>query len=138
MTIVVVFLRTRWSSRNRHPTHGTTIAAPSHSIVSSGRPIARRMVDTRDGGLSSGSFSAAPVTRTAGCTTAADTGSAREAADRFDALVASGASDAARRSAFVSRTNDLGTHACQPARMRLYCDLGTDLDEAFLIWNQAS
>jgi hypothetical protein len=29
----------------------------------------------------------------------------------------------------------LRRHACQPARMLWYWDLGTNLDEAFLIWN---
>jgi len=29
----------------------------------------------------------------------------------------------------------LMTQACQPGRMRSYCDLGTKLPEAALIWN---
>src|SRR4051812_4594388 len=29
------------------------------------------------------------------------------------------------------------TQARQPGRTRLYCDLGTNLDEGFIIWNQS-
>jgi hypothetical protein len=31
----------------------------------------------------------------------------------------------------------LMTQARQPERIRSYCDLGTNLDEVFMIWNHA-
>ena len=65
-----------------------------------------------------------------------------EASNASDASGASGWSRArwaVRRRAFeaVSGAAGLMTQACQPARIRLYCDFGMNLDEAFMIWNDA-
>src|SRR5678815_2256730 len=108
---------------NRQPTHGTTIAAPSHTMGKSRPPIARRISDATDCGLmlpSSGSR----LTSAAGATTAAGVGSA---SDNTDGVTTS--------STFADAcwTMGLRRQACQPARMLPYWDLGTNLDEAFLI-----
>jgi len=132
MTIVRVFLRTRCSSINRQPTHGTTITAPSHTIDKSRPPIARR---------TSNATACRPCCACPACrlTSTAGSSDARAAGDseRTEPGTAEGASgvEAMTSSSFADArwTIGLTRQACQSGRRWLYCDLGTNLDEAFLI-----
>src|SRR5215813_4535758 len=120
-----VFLRSRYSSTIRHPNHGTTIAAQSHSIVRS-TPTTRWGLLDAVGGLLPAPSRASGV--------GASTGGTSEPLDASDT---SAASRSATRFAFEGRLRMAGlmTQARQPARMRLYCDLATNRDDGSMIWN---
>src|SRR5215831_1267798 len=114
-----VFLRSRYSSTIRHPNHGTTIAAQGHSIVRSTPSTRRGLLDAVGGGILPAPSRANGV----GVCNAGTSGP-------LDASDTSTASRSATRLAFEDRLRMAGlmTQARQPARIRLYCDLGTNRD----------
>src|SRR5262245_3297038 len=111
------------------------MAAPSKSIVKATLLIIRTRGDPPGSEPASWRVATSPAT---GKAAAAMTSFAASSAG---AAVSTGGSDASSLSSASRTLADLltcfTTQACQPARTRLYCDLGTARDEGFLIWNHA-